>query len=167
MSEGFELRIEGTDRSPLALAEGQQLIFGRNKRCEVRLEGESKASRLHCRVWVEGGMVWVEDLGSRNGTFLNGKKIQQTEKLSDGDEIRIGEYVFEFKVEPQDRRRKTGPRLRDAGAAASAAQARKAPRTAAALPAFAFYGFLLFLLIGATVTSKLVFVWAYQQVLPG
>ncbi len=111
-------------------------------------------SAIHREALPKGGVKYsVQDLGSRNGTFLNGKKIQRTEKLSDGDKIRIGKYIFEFKVEPQDRRRRTGPR--------------KALQTAAALPAFAFYGFLLFLLIGATVTSKLVFVWAYQQVLPG
>ena len=149
------LLVSGGERREYRISHA--LHIGRRKDADIFLD-DRLLSREHTAIYHEalpkGGAEYsVKDLGSRNGTFLNGKKIQQTEKLSDGDKIRIGEYVFEFKVEPQDRRRKTGPR--------------KAPRTAAALPAFAFYGFLLFLLLGATVTSKFVFVWAYQQVLLG
>ena len=66
------------------------LIIGREDTCGYvlpdRMEG---ASRQHARVTVEGGIVFIEDLNSANGTFLNGKKIQRA-PLRPGDRVRFG-----------------------------------------------------------------------------
>ncbi len=44
----------------------------------------------HAQLWVEGGRVWVRDLGSRNGTFLNDRRTRGATPVSEGDELRFG-----------------------------------------------------------------------------
>jgi predicted component of type VI protein secretion system len=66
-----------------------QLLIGRAEQCDVRPLSED-VSRRHCAVSVGPSEVWVEDLGSRNGTFVNGSKITERTKVVDGDVIRVG-----------------------------------------------------------------------------
>src|SRR3954469_4314094 len=65
------------------------MTIGRAPVCEIRLEDDG-ISRSHARVKCEGDNAWVEDLGSRNGTFVNGEKIGQLVKIADGDKIQVG-----------------------------------------------------------------------------
>jgi pSer/pThr/pTyr-binding forkhead associated (FHA) protein len=53
-------------------------------------------SRLHARICSEGGEFYIEDMGSSNGTFLNGKMIPLTSELSNKDKITIGKYTLIF-----------------------------------------------------------------------
>jgi pSer/pThr/pTyr-binding forkhead associated (FHA) protein len=66
-----------------------QLLIGRAEECDVRPLSE-EVSRRHCAVHVGPAEVWVEDLGSRNGTFVNGEKITAKIRVKDGDIIRVG-----------------------------------------------------------------------------
>jgi len=72
-----------------------RLMIGRAEECDVRPLSED-VSRRHCAVSVGPADVWVEDLGSRNGTFVNGTKITERTKVVDGDLIRVGS--LELKV---------------------------------------------------------------------
>ena len=72
-----------------------KLLIGRAEECDVRPLSE-EVSRRHCAVIVGPADVWIEDLGSRNGTFVNGTKITEKTKLADGDMIRVGS--LELKV---------------------------------------------------------------------
>lgn len=63
--------------------------IGRGQGCEIRLPDDG-VSRAHARLYVEGDRTLLEDLGSRNGTFLNGKRVTSTVALGDGDKIQIG-----------------------------------------------------------------------------
>ena len=56
---------------------------------------DNMCSRLHCRLWFDGNCWRVEDCASRNGTYLNSRKIDQ-EVLQPGDAIRIGDRLFVF-----------------------------------------------------------------------
>src|SRR6266542_3674815 len=56
-------------------------------------------SRHHARVIQKEGRFFVEDAGSRNGTFLNGVRLRQTSPLKAGDVIQVGEILIRF-VEP-------------------------------------------------------------------
>ncbi len=71
------------------------LLIGRAEQCDVRPLSE-EVSRRHCSVTVGPEEVWIEDLGSRNGTLVNGTKITERTKLADGDMIRVGS--LELKV---------------------------------------------------------------------
>jgi len=73
---------------PIAIKRGK-LLIGRAEECDVRPLSE-EVSRRHCAVLVGPADVWVEDLGSRNGTFVNGEKIAAKTRVGDGDVIRVG-----------------------------------------------------------------------------
>ena len=55
-------------------------------------------SRRHARIVVSGDAATLEDLGSKNGTFLRGKKISKPELLSNGDEICLGRVPMTFRI---------------------------------------------------------------------
>lgn len=65
------------------------LLIGRAEECDVRPLSED-VSRRHAAVHVGPADVWVEDLGSRNGTFVNGNRITAKTKVVSGDLIRVG-----------------------------------------------------------------------------
>lgn len=73
------------------------LLIGRAEECDIRPLSED-VSRRHCQVTVGPAEIWAEDLGSRNGTFVNGAKIETRTRVrvADGDLIRVG--VLELKV---------------------------------------------------------------------
>jgi adenylate cyclase len=59
---------------------------------------DDKVSRRHAMVHAQGvNEFWLVDLGSANGTYLNGRRVAQPCRLSDGDEIRIGGHAFNFR----------------------------------------------------------------------
>ncbi len=62
---------------------------GRHDECQLRIKS-SEVSRKHCQFFEKNGMLMVKDLGSSNGTFLNGKKIEGQRVLEPGDELTLG-----------------------------------------------------------------------------
>jgi hypothetical protein len=62
---------------------------------EIRLEDPFASSR-HARIFREGPVVVIEDLGSTNGTYLNGELVTGPQPLHDGDRIRIGDSEFSY-----------------------------------------------------------------------
>jgi DNA-binding winged helix-turn-helix (wHTH) protein len=83
-----------------ALAEGENLI-GRDRTAVVRIDCPG-VSRRHARILIEGDTAVLEDLGSKNGTFLAGRQLVQPARLSHGDEIRIGQSVARFTLVVED-----------------------------------------------------------------
>lgn len=71
------------------------LLIGRAEDCDVRPLSD-EVSRRHCAVHVGPADVWVEDLGSRNGTLVNGTRISGKVKVANGDMVRVG--TLELKV---------------------------------------------------------------------
>ena len=87
------LHIEGEQRSRvLDLPDGVDVTFGRSRGATVTVESE-KVSRMHARVRRTGDLIEVEDLGSRNGTRVNGDKIEGIVRVTNGDEIAIGSIL--------------------------------------------------------------------------
>ena len=76
------------------------VIVGRSKQADLRIE-EGYVSRRHARLWLEAGRLMVEDLGSANGTFLNGERLATRKCLLPGDRICFDES--EFYVEAPER----------------------------------------------------------------
>jgi pSer/pThr/pTyr-binding forkhead associated (FHA) protein len=74
---------------------GGGLTVGRSAECGLRLT-EGSPSRQHARLIVEGDQLWVEDLGSTNGTFVNGERIAARTLLNNGDALRfdVEEYSY-------------------------------------------------------------------------
>ena len=57
-------------------------------------------SRHHARISVEGAVATLEDLGSKNGTYLHGERVTAPSTLRDGDQIRLGSVVITFRIPP-------------------------------------------------------------------
>jgi predicted component of type VI protein secretion system len=76
-------------------------MIGRNKQCHLRPHCPS-VSKLHCAIAAWAGQVRVRDLKSRNGTFLNGRRIEGEVVVRDGDQIKIGSLVFSFRIKTED-----------------------------------------------------------------
>lgn len=72
------------------------VTVGRDPACDVRIDNPL-LSRKHARVFREEGRFYVEDLGSTNGVFLGGQKVQRAE-VKDGDIFRIDKFAFHLKV---------------------------------------------------------------------
>jgi pSer/pThr/pTyr-binding forkhead associated (FHA) protein len=71
-------------------------VLGRSAQVDVPLE-DNNASRQHCQVRKWAGKYVVEDLQSKNGTFVNGEKIVKERELADGDLIALGDTTVVFK----------------------------------------------------------------------
>lgn len=74
--------------------------IGRDETADISLQ-DPEMSRRHVRIsWQEGRYI-LEDLNSTNGTFLNDTRVTATQRLSPGDEIRMGQYVLEFQAQAE------------------------------------------------------------------
>lgn len=87
--------IEPPERRGTAYDLGDELTVGRASSCGVALTEDTYASQLHARVFRRDGRVWLEDLGSTNGTYLNAKPVSAPVALRRGDRLQIGRTVFE------------------------------------------------------------------------
>lgn len=73
----------------------EQLVLGRHPSCEIVLQS-GVVSRRHAQILENHGTFYIEDLRSRNGTFVNGNQISGRQELKEGDEIRLCDVVLAF-----------------------------------------------------------------------
>ena len=66
------------------------VVFGRSEDCAVVLAADATVSAHHARVFERGGARYLEDLGSTNGTFVNGVQLTAERQLRPGDAVQIG-----------------------------------------------------------------------------
>jgi hypothetical protein len=101
------LEERGRARAPkvLLLLDGKRVVvgpsgatLGRGRQCDVVL-GDPNVSRQHAEIRPRGGSWVLTDLGSTNGSRLNGRRIDGSEVLREGDEIELGESVMTFTQE--------------------------------------------------------------------
>ena len=84
-------------RSPILSAgaeyaiDSAPLTIGRGGQNDLVLEGDEFASSLHVRIESRGDGVWVQDLESTNGTYVNGERVLGARRISPGDVLRVGE----------------------------------------------------------------------------
>jgi DNA-binding winged helix-turn-helix (wHTH) protein len=99
----FRARVAAEGRRPFlisahrrfALSAGES-VLGRADESVVPFDSPS-VSRRHARIIVTPDSAEVEDLGSKNGTFVGGRRVQQTTRLYDGDELRVGSIRLKFR----------------------------------------------------------------------
>lgn len=88
IAAGIELVVnDGATISTRRL--GRRILVGRAPTADVRIE-DPRVSRLHARIEMRDDGVYVEDLGSRNGTFVDGQPVATGRRLAAGDEITLG-----------------------------------------------------------------------------
>jgi pSer/pThr/pTyr-binding forkhead associated (FHA) protein len=71
---------------------------GRAETNDIALEGDEFASTRHARFEARRDGVWVEDLGSTNGTYVNGVKLSRSRRLAPGDIVRVGETDLRYEA---------------------------------------------------------------------
>jgi DNA-binding winged helix-turn-helix (wHTH) protein len=81
-------------------------VIGRDRGCAVCIDADS-VSRHHARLLVSGRDASIEDLGSKNGTWVAGERIQRTTALTDGTSLRFGSETVRFEMMDADRPTKT------------------------------------------------------------
>ena len=75
-----------------SLRRGRSTVIGRRGvDADVEFNWDNAISRRHARMWMREGQVWFEDLGSRNGSWINGALIQGRCRLEPGMKILVGE----------------------------------------------------------------------------
>jgi hypothetical protein len=72
-----------------------ELTIGRSPGCGVPTPDDIYTSTLHARLFRHNEQLWVEDLGSTNGTYVNSEKISQARRLGKGDVLQVGSTVYE------------------------------------------------------------------------
>ena len=86
--------VEPRDQKGQRHAVGEEVTIGRAAGCSISLS-DNFTSQLHARVFQRDGRLHVEDLGSTNGTYLNGQKVTAPLPLKRGDQVKVGATVFE------------------------------------------------------------------------
>lgn len=81
---------------PRSFALDDELLIGRATKCRVVIT-DPYASQVHARVFRRDGTIYIEDMGSTNGTYLNRKKVTSATPVSRGDKARIGKTELEFR----------------------------------------------------------------------
>jgi pSer/pThr/pTyr-binding forkhead associated (FHA) protein len=88
--------VAGDDTKPRTYSLENEVIIGRDQKCHVVLT-DSYASQIHARIFRRDSQVLIEDMGSTNGTRLNGRRVTSPTPVSRGDKARIGKTEFQFK----------------------------------------------------------------------
>ena len=73
---------------------GEKTVIGRRQDCQLRIPTKD-VSRQHCVLIMDGTSIVAKDLGSSNGTFVNGRRVQQY-RLASGDQIQVGSTLMLF-----------------------------------------------------------------------
>ncbi|OHB85778.1 MAG: hypothetical protein A2V98_11200 [Planctomycetes bacterium RBG_16_64_12] len=87
--------VEGSNSGQICELKEPNSVLGRHPDCDVSVNAGA-VSRHHARIVLFAGDYYLEDLHSRNGTFLNEKRVRDRQKIDDGDRIRISDAVFTF-----------------------------------------------------------------------
>jgi pSer/pThr/pTyr-binding forkhead associated (FHA) protein len=96
------LRVVSGPAESAEIPIGDELVFGRGTHGGGSLGGDPELSRLHARIGrTPEGILFLEDLGSTNGTFLNGWRVNVAQQLQVGDQIAVGQTVLELVVSQQ------------------------------------------------------------------
>lgn len=86
--------VSGGELANKEFVVGNEATIGRGQGCQVQLP-DSMVSQLHARLFRDNKGLHVEDLGSTNGTYLNGRKVGAAARLKKGDRIRVGPVELE------------------------------------------------------------------------
>ena len=104
-----QLDVQGHDTASVFVLADRAQTIGRNATNAIRLNTVG-ISRTHARIYSDSGGWMVQDLESRNGVRVNGVRIEQPTRVSDGDQIQFSQFVFRLDLQT------TSERTREAGA---------------------------------------------------
>lgn len=80
----------------------KEITFGRRENCDISLSYDSQVSRVHARIMFDGETFWLEDLGSRNGTFVGEEQVEEKVEILPGALFRLGRTWVQLDPLPPD-----------------------------------------------------------------
>jgi hypothetical protein len=89
--------VEPSEQKGVGYDLGDELTVGRAAGCQVVLD-DTYVSQLHTRIFRRDSQLFVEDLGSTNGTYLNNRRVSAPIALNRGDQLRVGKTVLELRA---------------------------------------------------------------------
>jgi hypothetical protein len=92
------LKSPALDKGEEVPIDSLPVAVGRGGQNEVPLDGDEFASAQHARFESKRDGLWVEDIGSTNGTFVNGARVTTPRRLSKGDVVRVGQTDFRVEL---------------------------------------------------------------------
>ncbi|HEX5273341.1 MAG TPA: FHA domain-containing protein [Gemmataceae bacterium] len=90
--------VQGRPQGKSMLFPHGEYVFGRGTECHVRPNSDW-VSRQHCLLRITADGAFLRDLGSRNGTLINGSRFVEEQRLEHGDQVQVGPLVFEVMLE--------------------------------------------------------------------
>jgi serine phosphatase RsbU (regulator of sigma subunit) len=91
--------IKGPNPGQRFALQGDSMLIGRQEDAAIYLDSLA-VSRQHARILSHGGEYYIEDVGSSNGTFVNGRRISGPTPLTDRDALQIGPYILNLRADP-------------------------------------------------------------------
>jgi pSer/pThr/pTyr-binding forkhead associated (FHA) protein len=122
----------------------EMTVIGRREDCDLRIP-VGDVSRKHCRLVLEADTIRIEDLGSSNGTYVNGHRVQEV-VLQPGDRIQVGPVQFIIQIDgepPEDQMTLPPPPAADASADTGASLSTDAVTQAGGVPSDSSLGGVL------------------------
>ena len=105
LAEPLEQRARVRSQTALLLVDGKRMVvgpagatIGRSRQCDIVID-DANVSRQHAEVRPRGGSWVLNDLGSTNGSSVNGRRVQEAEVLRSGDEVEVGTSTIRFELE--------------------------------------------------------------------
>ena len=89
--------LHGRQAGVMIPVTGSRFSIGRAEDCQLRPHSDL-ISRHHCGITIEGESVLIRDFGSKNGTFVNGRRIEEEVELQAGDRMQVGSLEFEIRI---------------------------------------------------------------------
>lgn len=90
--------LKGTQAGREVVIPVSEFLIGRDEECHLRPRSDA-ISRKHCAICVSENQVVVRDLGSKNGSYVNGQRIEGEQVVQSGDQFQVGPLVFEIVTE--------------------------------------------------------------------
>jgi pSer/pThr/pTyr-binding forkhead associated (FHA) protein len=89
-------QLESLTAVPSITLDKPVIFIGRDRECDVVLTDSRRVSRKHCCLAIVNDQLVVRDLGSMNGIYVNGQRVERTRTMRPGDELAIGDVRFRF-----------------------------------------------------------------------
>ena len=83
------------------IPEGDGIYIGRSEECEIAIP-DPEVSRQHAKITLHNAGIWVQDAGSRNGVFINEKRVVRPTELKPGAKLALGEHEFTLELAEVD-----------------------------------------------------------------
>ena len=97
--------LKGSKAGKLLPLSGYRMVIGRDESCDLR-PNTDLVSRQHCVITVTDSQVMIKDLGSRNGTYVNGARIEGELGLKAGDHLKIGPVELEVAIDTKTKEKR-------------------------------------------------------------